>query len=215
MAQEIKKLIQGYKDFQNHYFEHNYALFSKLSQEGQRPKILVIACSDSRVDPAIVTNCRPGDLFVVRNVANLVPPYEQDHGYHGTSAALEFAVCTLGVRHIIVFGHTQCGGIAHLLQHPEEREGSTFVSKWMHLAATAYAKTLQENTEGSFEEKVARCSQHSLTDSLQNLQTFPWIADRVKKKELFLHGWQFNIATGGILTFDAVTKTFRELSELK
>src|SRR5437879_1167433 len=107
MPKEIENLIQGYQRFRSHYFSDSNSTFEDLTRWGQRPKILMIACSDSRVDPALVMNCQPGDLFVIRNVANLVPPYEDDQSYHGTSAALEFGVCELDIRHIILFGHTQ------------------------------------------------------------------------------------------------------------
>ncbi len=212
MAKEILSLIRGYKDFQSHYFDNDHPLFDQLRQ-GQKPKVLVIACSDSRVDPAIVTNSQPGDLFVIRNVANLVPPYEEDQGYHGTSAALEFGVCALGIRHIVVFGHTQCGGIAHLFDpHAKEQAKNSFIPKWMTLARGAYRKTIKEGKTLSLEESVVRCSQHSLVHSLENLMTFPWIAQKVADKQLFLHAWQFNIATGVVLSFDHESGCFAELS---
>ena len=109
--QDIAKLIAGFRHFQGNYFHGDNELFSQL-KNGQQPKTLVISCSDSRVDPSLLTGAEPGDLFVIRNVANLVPPYEPDARYHGVSAALEYAVCQLQVEHIIVLGHSQCGGIA-------------------------------------------------------------------------------------------------------
>ena len=112
---EIKKLIEGFQRFRAHHYERDGTPFQQLVSQGQSPKIMVIACCDSRVDPAIITDSDPGDLFVVRNVANLVPPFEQGGGYHGTSAALEFAVRCLNVQHVIVMGHEHCGGIRALL----------------------------------------------------------------------------------------------------
>lgn len=111
MPKEIDRLVRGYQAFRSHYFNRDNPIFEKLVYHGQHPKALMIACSDSRVDPAIIMNAQPGDLFIIRNVANLVPPYEDDDTYHGTSAALEFGVCILNIRHIVIFGHTQCGGI--------------------------------------------------------------------------------------------------------
>src|SRR3990167_5537541 len=104
MKNDIAKLIQGYEKFREQNFETENSAFAELVRKGQQPKVLIIACSDSRVDPALVMNCEPGDLFVIRNVANLVPPYEDDLSYHGTSAALEFGICVLGIQHIILFG---------------------------------------------------------------------------------------------------------------
>ena len=111
----LDELVAGFHRFQQRYFQSERKLYEKLMLQGQAPKVMVVACCDSRVDPAIVTDCDPGDLFVVRNVANLVPPCEEGGGYHGTSAALEFAVRCLRVEHVIVMGHTRCGGIRALL----------------------------------------------------------------------------------------------------
>ena len=113
MPKEVQSLIEGYRSFRQQYLENNKSRYDQLVHQGQRPKMLVIACSDSRVDPAVLTQAEPGDLFVIRNVANLVPPYEADTTYyHGTSAALEFGICGLGIRHIVICGHSQCGGTA-------------------------------------------------------------------------------------------------------
>jgi len=212
MAKEIKSLIEGYKKFKQHYFEQSNPLFNQLAQ-GQKPDTLVIGCCDSRVDPAIVTNCQPGELFVVRNVANLVPPYEEDNSYHGTSAALEFAVRTLGVKHIIVFGHAQCGGIMSLFQKTEQSSVAkkSFVSKWMELAQPAYDAVNKQAHGLPLEEQIMLCCQNSIVNSLRNLRTFPWIRDAENKGDLQLHGWYFDLLTGIIKSFDANKNAFVEL----
>lgn len=209
MTKEIDQLIQGYLDFRQKYFEEEDSSFQRLVEGGQRPKILVIACSDSRVDPAIVLKCEPGDLFVVRNVANLIPPYEPDNTYHSTSAALEFAVCHLGIKHIIVFGHTQCGGIQACLEG--SNNPNSFIGKWMQLAEGARARTLKEFGEASSLEQVHACGQYALMQSLENLRTFPWIKSLDEKQLLQIHGWYFELAKGRILAYNKLTSSFEEL----
>lgn len=210
MRESITPFIQGYQKFRERHFSTQDTNFATLAREGQKPKALMIACSDSRVDPALVLDCQPGDLFVVRNVANLVPPYEEDQAYHGTSAALEFGVCGLGVRHVIVFGHTQCGGIQSLLTHAHEKlSPKSFLEKWMRLATPARTETLQRHSQKPFQEKVILCGQYSLIHSLKNLQTFPWIKERVEQGFLTLHAWNFDITQGVLEEYDEKQKRFK------
>lgn len=212
MAKEIEALIQGYERFRKKYFKSPSSTFEDLVRLGQRPKILMIACSDSRVDPAIVMKCQPGDLFVIRNVANLVPPYEDDQSYHGTSAALQFGVCSLGIRHVILFGHTRCGGIQSLLeQTPEACEQRGFVAKWMELAKPAYDTVFKHHSQETFQKKATLCGQFSLMNSLKNLETFPWIRERVKKGRVFLHAWNFDLEKGILEVFDKKEQSFKEI----
>lgn len=212
MSEEIHALIQGYQRFQEKAFGEDRADFEELVRWGQRPKILIIACSDSRVDPALVLDCKPGDLFVIRNVANLVPPFEDDQSYHGTSAALQFGVCNLEIRHVILFGHTHCGGIQTLLeQTPETCEKKGFIAKWMDIATPAYDAILKNHKEDPLDEKVTLCGHYSLMNSLKNLETFPWVEERLRKKTLSLHAWNFDLERGKIDAFDPKDKTFKEL----
>jgi len=214
MAKEIKSLIKGYKKFKNQYFckQNPIPLFDELVRDGQKPDTLIIGCSDSRVDPAIVTNCMPGELFVIRNVANLVPPYEEDNAYHGTSAALEFGVCVLGVKHVIVFGHTQCGGIMSLFDKSQAVPAKKgFVSKWMEIAKPTYETTIKQANGLSLQDQFDVCGQNSIVSSLRNLRTFPWIRDAEEKGDLLLHGWYFDLLTGVIKSFDADKNAFIEL----
>jgi carbonic anhydrase len=209
----IDRLIQGYQEFRDHYFTETGLVFDKLVREGQQPKTLVIACSDSRVDPAIVLNCEPGDLFVIRNVANLIPPYEDDNNtYHGTSAALEFGICMLGIRHVIVFGHTQCGGIRALIESSSESiNDKSFIVKWVELAQPAQRFVRENHAELPTDQQIDLCGQYALIHSLKNLQTFPWIRQRVDAGQLFLHAWYFDLAKGLITAFDEERNCFKEL----
>jgi carbonic anhydrase len=212
MLNEFEMLVQGYAAFRDSYFNGDNALYEKLAAEGQKPKILMIACSDSRVDPAIVLGCQPGDLFVVRNVANLVPPCERDQGYHGTSAALEFGIKALKIQHVVLFGHTRCGGIQSLFEEAhDKKEHLSFIEKWMGLARPAYEKVQQEHAHLPLEEKITTCEQYSLLNSLENLMSFEWIQKKVEEKHLFLHAWYFDIQTGLIYAHDPQSNDFKPL----
>jgi carbonic anhydrase len=205
MIKEIERLIAGNQIFKKKFFNEKSTLYNELVEFGQKPQVMVIACCDSRVDPAALFNCQPGELFVVRNVANLVPPFEINHGYHGTSAALEFAVCFLQVKHIIILGHTQCGGIQSLVENPDailNQEAHSFIGKWMELARPGYDRVISEKNPTSFQEKIALCEQYSLVNSLQNLATFSWISQRVQEGALLLHAWYFNLESGLVYTYD-------------
>jgi len=213
MQKDLNALIQGYEKFREKYFQEDNTSFSQLVQGGQKPKALMIACSDSRVDPALVMNCQPGDLFVIRNVANLVPPFENDHAYyHGTSAALEFGVCVLGIPHLILFGHTQCGGIQSLLEHSHEACGQeSFLSKWMEIATAAHDAIVDYHQDAPLEEQVVLCGRYSLANSLQNLKTFPWVQERVAAGSLLLHAWNFDMKTGVLEAYDEVDHCFKAI----
>lgn len=207
---EIQFLIDGYRVFRENYFNKDNMLYGQLARNGQNPKILMIACSDSRVDPAIVTHTQPGDLFVVRNVANLVPPYEEDNTYyHGTSAALEFGICGLGVRHVIICGHSQCGGIQALLKNSnQEISQNSFIQKWMQLAKPAYDFVQEKCQHAPLEEQIEICSQQSVIHSLHHLKSFPWVQKKMQEKNLFLHGWYFDLSEGTIQMFDEEKAVF-------
>ncbi len=177
---------------------------------------MVVACSDSRVDPAMIFNCQPGDLFVIRNVANLVPPCEANDTFHGISAALEFGTCFLAVEHIIVFGHSQCGGIQALLNSTQwmlDKKPFHFIAKWMELARPAYDRVVTEHGNVSLDEKIILCEQYALVNSLNNLLTFPWIQERVASGKLVLHAWYFDLATGMIHAHDQKNNDWRILND--
>jgi carbonic anhydrase len=203
MPKSIENLIEGYKHFKEEYFNKNRNLFDNLITKGQRPKVLFVACSDSRVDPAIVTNATPGDLFVIRNVANLVPPYEDkdNASYHGTSAALEFGVCSLNIKHIVVFGHSKCGGMNSLFDNSNNNKG--FIAKWMQIASVSRDFVNQNYSTLDDSDKSDLCGKYSLINSVNNLKTFPWIRSRLKDGRLNIHAWHFDIANGNISTLNA------------
>ncbi len=204
---EILRLIEGYKKFKTKHFEDT-KIFDGLIKHGQRPKILVIACCDSRVDPAIVTGCKAGELFVVRNIANLVPPFEGDSTHHSTSAALEFGVLELGVSNIIVFGHSHCGGISSLMKNTKDENKSDFIDAWMDIAEPAKQRVLTRYPKSSLDEQKHQCEKESLLTSLKNLKTFPWINERVLAKRLFLHAWYFDLRSGTIKTYQSTSGKF-------
>ncbi len=215
MSTVIERLMQGYGVFHEKFFKsHNKrdrALYRDLVENGQAPKTMIVACSDSRVDPATIFNYSPGEVFVVRNVANLVPPYENDGMHHGTSAALEFAVCFLRVEHVIVLGHSHCGGIQALLNEgmAVSAPDQGFMSKWMDIAWDAREKALQLHTSQPMQEK--HCCEYSLIASLNNLKTFPWIVERVNQGLLTLHAWHFDLATGQVIRFNPQCQQFEDL----
>lgn len=205
------KLIQGFKRFQQQYFGDDKHLYQSM-KDGQPAKTLMIACCDSRVDPAILTSCDPGDLFIVRNVANLVPPCESGGHYHGTSAALEYAVNGLEVENIIIMGHATCGGIKALW----EDDGTTrsqFIHAWVSIATTAKEWVLKTLANASYEEQIRACEQRAIIQSLSNLMTFDCIRQRVQDGKLSIHGWYFSIADGDLLAFEASSGAFVSVSK--
>lgn len=199
----IRKLLEGYKRFYQKHFVQNKSLYEKLSV-GQNPKTLIIACSDSRVDPTIVTDANAGDIFVVRNVANLVPPYQPDwESYHGTSAALEFAVTRLEVEHIVVMGHSGCAGIGALVDNPPKKDKfNSFILGWMNIAAEARARMEEKCADKDDACRHTVCEKEGILVSLNNLESFPWIAERVAQKKLKLHGWYFSVSDGFLWVYD-------------
>jgi carbonic anhydrase len=201
----INTLLAGFKAFKAHYFEQRPRLFRFLTERGQQPDTMMIACSDSRVDPAILVNAEPGELFVARNVANLVPPYQPDSNYHGTSSALEFAVRDLRVRHIVVLGHSQCGGIAALRRFQVEGlPGRDFIAPWVSIAETALGRATRAEDNGPVERAAIQVS-------LRNLLSFPWIAERVSRGELDLHGWWFDMEAGELWGTQSPDAAFTQL----
>ena len=195
----MDRLIEGYRRFRANQWPQERERFENTADAGQAPKAMVIACSDSRVDPQMILGARPGELFVVRNVANLVPPYEQDSAYHGTSAALEFAVRVLKVSELIVLGHGMCGGVHALLHGGPEDGTSDFIDHWMQIAEPA-----KKATEGAPEDQRQKaCEEATVRLSLLNLMTFPWVAEAVVGGRLSLHGAYFDIRHGQLLRMGA------------
>jgi len=205
------RLVSGYRRFRQDYFQKNQQLILRLAKEGQFPKIAIISCCDSRVEPSIILDCQPGDLFVVRNVANLVPPCEIDDHFHGTSAALEFAVNGLNVESIIILGHAQCGGIKALLNEPQMTQEHSFISTWMEQLEPVRQQIMSDQTLITQQQRCHACEQQGVIHSLHNLKTFPWIKERVEQGQLMLHAWYYDLNTAGLYEYDEMQKIFRAI----
>jgi carbonic anhydrase len=208
----MDKLIEGFQRFRRTSFAQNRTLFESLAQQGQTPKVLLIGCSDSRVDPAIIFDAQPGEMFVLRNVANLIPPYAPDTGHHGTSAALEFAVRCLEVEHVVVLGHARCGGVRAMLEG-QAAEQTDFIKGWICIARSARDRALALTLSAGQPIESARrmCEQETVAISLANLMTFPWVRERVEQSRLALHGWFYNIEEGKLSRLDPMSNTFQEV----
>lgn len=206
----IERMRRGYRSFKGPEFNDVHERYAQLAQIGQSPKAVVIACSDSRVNPTLITQAEPGELFLIRNVANIAPPYDPDGGYHGTSAALEFAVCGLGIRNVIILGHAKCGGVRALI---EDQRGATdvgeFIPQWISIARDAYHRVADSCC--SAEELAPEVEREVVRLSLANLRTFPWIADREAAGDVSLHGWYFDIGPSRLLALDEKTNEFSEI----
>ena len=203
-----EKLLKGYRDFMSGRYISERDRYAELAETGQKPEILVIACCDSRAAPETIFNCGPGELFVVRNVANLVPPYAPDDAFHSTSAALEFAVQALRVKHIIVMGHGRCGGIQAALD-PADKPLSPgdFIGKWMSMLAPL-AEQIQGSTALTQSERQTALERVSVRNSLVNLMTFPCVNILEGRGKLSLHGAWFDISTGELWVMDKDTGDF-------
>ncbi len=191
----MKTLVAGYHRFREKGWPAQKLAFEKLAKNGQSPKALVLACVDSRVDPAMIFDTAPGEVLTVRNVANLVPPYAPDAAHHSTSAALEFGVRVLEIPQIMVMGHGLCGGVRALLEGAP-KNAAEFIAPWMSIAEPARQRALREAPP---EERQRLCEHAVVQVSLANLLTFPWIAERVAAGDLLLHGAWFDIHSGVLM----------------
>jgi carbonic anhydrase len=203
-------LVHGYRRFRSNEWKIERERWADLA-EGQSPKVMVLACSDSRVEPAIIFDARPGEMFVVRNVAALAPPYETTPGHHGVSAALEFAVTQLEVEEIIVLGHGSCGGCAASLtgQFDGAPHGAGhFIASWVSLLDEARNNVLAKH-DTIDREALTEMELRGVQVSLANLRTFPFVAEREKAGKLTLHGCHFSIADGKLYVLDEADNTFR------
>ncbi len=201
------RLIDGYANFLDGRFAHEREHYEALAERGQRPEILLIGCCDSRVAPEVIFDAEPGEIFVVRNVANLVPPFEINGQFHGTSAALEFAVEGLGVKHIVVLGHARCGGIRAFAEKSAPLSDGDFIGKWTSVLVPA-AEKLGAPKGKPDDAYCAKLERAAIAQSLENLQTFAGVRRRVEAASLHLHGAYFDVATGSLLIRDAETGDF-------
>lgn len=191
-------LSNRYRAWRKLRFEENRAWYSRLAEEGQRPRAMVVSCCDSRVDVVGLFGAEPGDLFVVRNVASLIPPYSPDHNHHGTSAAVEYAVTTLKVTNLVVVGHSNCGGVAACHDMcaglaPELEEATSFVGRWMDIMRPAYAKVADLEDRRA---RLAALEREGVRVSLANLWSFPFVQAAVGAGQLALHGTWIDIGEG-------------------
>ncbi|KXO73219.1 carbonic anhydrase [Brucella anthropi] len=201
-------LLAGYRTFMREHFAHETSRYRHLADKGQSPETLVIACCDSRAAPETIFNTAPGEIFVLRNVANLIPPYEPDGEYHAASAALEFAVQSLKVKNIVVMGHGRCGGIkAALDTESAPLSPGDFIGKWMSLIAPA-AEAISGNQLMTQSERQTALERISIRYSINNLRTFPCVDILEKKGKLTLHGAWFDISTGELWVMDHQTGDF-------
>ncbi|HZD89513.1 MAG TPA: carbonic anhydrase [Pseudolabrys sp.] len=195
-----KRLIDGYTDFLSERLPREQTRFRELAEAGQRPEIMVIGCCDSRVSPEVIFDAGPGELFVLRNIANVVPPYQPDAQAHGVSAALEFAVLALQVKHIVILGHARCGGVQAFAQNAEPLTPSDFIGNWMKLMAPAAERTPRGDLSDT--DYLTKLEHANVINSIENLMTFPRVAARINSGELIVHGAYFGVATGQLSVLD-------------
>ncbi len=209
---EIARIMRGFQQFRDKFYTSEDSPYRQFATGWQGPKTLLIGCCDSRVDPAVLASAGPGELFVVRNIANLVPPYEPDGGHHGVSAAIEFAVVNLKVENIIVLGHRQCGGIRALL-FPEVAEPNGFVQQWVKMAEPAKERALKAFApKGAKPDVLWRCCElESIKTSIENLRTFTFVAKLERAGKLQLLGMYFDIEQGEMLELNEETGEFSTL----
>jgi carbonic anhydrase len=203
------RLTEGYRSFLDDRFARERDRYEELAESGQTPNIMLIGCCDSRVSPEVIFDARPGEMFVVRNVANLVPPFSPDDQLHGTSAALEYAVQALKVEHIVVLGHGRCGGIRAFADDAQGPLSSgDFIGKWITLISPAAERTGGRGRQETLDTYVERLALTSIQQSLANLRTFPCVQILESKGRLHLHGAYFAVATGVLMLLDPQTGQF-------
>jgi carbonic anhydrase len=212
MASFPQHLLDGYRAFTSQRLPTEQTRYRELSERGQSPAVMVIGCCDSRVSPEVIFDAGPGELFVVRNVANLVPVFQPDGGAHGVSAALEYAVQVLRVRHIVVLGHAQCGGIRAFVDDIDPLSPGDFIGRWMAMFIKPGEKVGQREHE-TRQDFTTRIEKAAVFRSLENLMTFPFVRTRVERGEMELHGAYFGVAEGSLFVLDPAVKEFRSVTE--
>jgi len=205
------RLIEGYRAFFDGRLRREQDRYRELAETGQAPGAMVIGCCDSRVSPEVIFDARPGELFVVRNVANIVPPYAPDGHAHGVSAALEFGVAALNVKHIVVLGHARCGGVKAFAEKAEPLSPGDFIGNWMRLMAPAAEKACPQH-ELPWPDYLTRLEQANVTNSLDNLLTFPRLRKRIERGQVAIHGAYFGVATGQLSVRDDITGEFVQVT---
>jgi len=202
-----QRLVDGYRDFLDGRLRREQDRYRELAEAGQSPEVMVIGCCDSRVSPEVIFDARPGELFVVRNVANIVPPYEPDGHAHGVSAALEFGVAALKVKHIVVLGHARCGGVKAFAEKSEPLSPGDFIGNWMRLMAPA-AEKVGPQRDLAWTDYLTRLEQANVANSLDNLLTFPGLRKLIESGKVATHGAYFGVAAGELSIRDETSGEF-------
>jgi carbonic anhydrase len=208
-----QRLIDGYRTFASQRLPTEQSRYRELSVRGQSPEVMVIGCCDSRVSPEVIFDAGPGELFVMRNIANLVPVYQPDENAHGVSAALEFAVNVLRVKHIVVLGHAQCGGIRAFVDKIEPLSPGDFIGKWMAMFIKP-GEVVEQRSHETMQKFVERIEKAAVFRSLENLMTFPFVRNAVERGTMQLHGAYFGVAEGSLFVLNQTTKEFRSVREM-
>ena len=208
---KISEFEKGQQYFRTVKFKENEERFKRLVEEGQNPKALFIGCSDSRVMPNMITGSGPGDLFILRNIGNFVPPFSPDNDFHATAAAIEYATTHLEVSDIIVCGHSDCGAIKACFEEHESNDENIHTVKWLQLGAPAREMARRGLSDDTLEAQRDFAEKASVVFQLENLLSYPAVRRRVDAGKLFLHGWHYNLATGEILYFDEMELEFKVL----
>ena len=212
MSHFPEHLTDRFLRFKFRHFEQNRDHYKELAEFGQNPDVMIVSCCDSRCDPETIFSAMPGELFVVRNVANLIPPFETGGSFHGVSAALEFATLNLRVKHIVIMGHSGCGGIKAALKNNTARQTEAmFISKWMSMLDACRMSVLSSHQGSSSEDLIATLEREAVKVSLANLRSFPFIAELENKSKLALHGTYFDIATGSLEVLNEQSGVFHSL----
>jgi carbonic anhydrase len=207
----LERLLKGFADFRLGYYREHIDLFERLAAEGQSPKILIVACADARVDPGILTQTKPGELFTVRNVGAMVPPahHPPDSHHHGTSAAIEFAVRGLDVEHVVILGHALCGGIGALVDGRDSVYADyDYLATWTSIAQETRDLVVGALKGRPRDEIVRVVEQAAVLNSVANLMSFRWVAEKVEAGTLVLHAWWFNMNEGQLYAFNVTTAVF-------
>ena len=205
-------LLDGYRTFRTQRLPTEQSRYRELSERGQSPETMVIGCCDSRVSPEVIFDAGPGELFVMRNIANLVPVYQPDANAHGVSAALEFAVNVLHVKHIVVLGHAQCGGIRAFIDKAAPLSPGDFIGKWMAMFIKP-GEVVEQRERETMADFIVRIEKAAVFRSLENLMTFPFVRSAVERGDMRLHGAYFGVARGLLFVLDPATKEFRSVVE--
>ena len=204
-------LVKRYHGWKATTYNENHVWYRRLAEDGQRPRAMIVACCDSRVNMTSLFEADAGEFFIHRNIANLIPPYAPDGDHHGTSAAIEYAVTSLKIAHLMVVGHSQCGGVAgcHAMcsgKAPELEQASSFVGRWMDILRPGYERV---SDKGDDAEQIWALEQEAVLVSLKNLVTFPFVREAVDNDSLTLHGLWTDLAEGALFQFDPATRSFQ------